>query len=56
MLCKHYFRVREINPVYECGWIYVSNPIYSYYRALKEAIRIEKQTGIKNWVELIIVS
>ena len=34
--------------------VYVSTPVYNYYRALKEAIRIEKKTGIKNWVELII--
>lgn len=34
-------------------WVYCSNDFEDYYEALKYAIREEKRTGIKNWVELV---
>ena len=33
-------------------WVYCSNDINDYYEAIKYAIKQEKRTGIKNWVEL----
>ncbi len=53
------FRIVEINKSYDfnngvgSGWIYASNDVSCYFCALKEAIRHEKETGLKTWVELI---
>lgn len=49
-----FFRVREYTR--DNGyWVYCSNPIFDYYEAVKEAIKKEKESGVKNHVELIII-
>lgn len=57
------FRVREYDRPIKSGqpiqdgmnpyWVYCSDDFTDYYEAIKYAIKYEKRTGIKTWVDLM---